>query len=117
MRCRALVAVGLFASACASERSFDLKDGRPTSTAKPIYGGTADDGDPEVFGLGVAHAGIFCSATRIGARTLLSAAHCADPNGLGMDISQGGVALNASDGSFANAIKIVKYQLHPDWDP
>lgn len=52
----------------------------PLTVAEQIVGGEVATGDPEVFALFVHPGGFFCSATLVGSRTLLTAAHCVDPN-------------------------------------
>jgi hypothetical protein len=89
-----------------------------------IIGGTVDAADPEVFELNIIDTGnpsmgATCTATLIGSRTLLTAAHCVDPRTImatGIDI----YALNATHDntvSFQQMIHVGKMQYHPAWDP
>jgi V8-like Glu-specific endopeptidase len=90
--------------------------------ASEIVGGTTDLGDLEVFMLEVEFTTqqlTVCSATLIGERTLVTAAHCVDPRVAGAS----GVSIRATNRPNADSavnsdwIPIVAARLHPGWDP
>lgn len=83
----------------------------PTGKTKlAIVGGTRAPDDPQVFALGNAAYGMFCTATLIGERTLLTAAHCIDVGG---NIQ----ASNLEDVTEwpLDAIPIMTTRNHPKW--
>ena len=99
-----------------------LPTGAPAVARGAIVGGTLDVGDPQVFQLrivGVPSGGGNCSATLIGGRTLLTAAHCVDARRFGatsLVIS----ATNTPDTSLAGEadyIRAVETRFHPGWNP
>lgn len=102
---------------CAPPNSPTITDPSIAVREQPILGGTLDTGDPEVFALfHWRYGGPFCTATRIGERTLLSASHCVDPSIIGIDVTTA-VATNDPSGSDQDGIAIVAFATHPDWDP
>jgi V8-like Glu-specific endopeptidase len=104
----------VFASvSCSAPSSFEVEDATPESISQPIYGGVANAGDPEVYALS-AFGSPFCTATRIGERTLLCAAHCADPQIIGFDVREA-VATNRADGGTSGSYEIEKFEIHPGW--
>lgn len=92
----------------------------PTGTQRDaIFGGEASP-DDTVFSLQIDAGGALtrCSATRLSQRTLLTAAHCVDPEYQGssaLEIS----ATNAPDDGAADAghVEVSEVRLHPDWHP
>lgn len=77
---------------------------------QPIINGTLALDDPQVFALGSGNSGMFCTATLIGERTLLTAAHCLDGSG-------GITASNQTDvkGWPGDAIAVIDRRAHPKW--
>ena len=75
-----------------------------------IVGGTLAQADPEVFMLQWEVFGIpnMCSATLIGERTLLTAAHCVDGDFRFR-------AVNAAHGRNAPSIEVIDIRKHPQW--
>lgn len=82
----------------------------PASAGQAIIGGTLALDDVQVFALGKAGTGQFCTATLISERTLLTAAHCLEQ----------GTAITASNqadvkGWPADAIAVTDVRPHPRW--
>jgi V8-like Glu-specific endopeptidase len=118
---RTLAAAAIVLSACANP----LPDGAPTRPAgaersSEIVGGTTDLGDPEVFIVEVKFSSgqtAVCSATLIGERSLVTAAHCVD---LGL-LAASPVSIratnrpNAETAAESEWISIAETRLHPGW--
>ncbi len=91
-----------------------------TATDQAIVGGTVDFEDPQVFQLmiqGIPTGRGSCSATLIGARTLLTAAHCVDPLRFGAS-SLAMMATNKTHAATAQPsdfITVVDARRHPEW--
>lgn len=79
------------------------------SARQPIIGGTLSVDDAQVFALG--DGAPFCTATLIGDRTLLTAAHC-------LDQTTPIAASNRTDvkGWPSDAIPVVDKRVHPKWE-
>ena len=90
--------------------------------AQAIVGGTPSLGDTSVFMLDVRGdngATTRCSATLIAPRTLLTAAHCADPAMLGattltLVASNAPTAAEVIPGT--NTVRVTQTRLHPRWN-
>lgn len=87
-----------------------LPSGSSERTEQLIIGGTLSLDDTQVFALGTG-SGMFCTATLIGERTLLTAAHCLDDSPTVFSAS------NQADvkGWPGDAITIVDKRSHPKW--
>ncbi len=109
-------AAGLSASACT--RTPELA---PVAQGRAIYGGSDATDDEQVFALfavlpGSAGTRLYCTATLIGARTLITAAHCVDGFGIGQTSVRATHALDVSDGLATHeAFDVVERRLHPEW--
>lgn len=99
--------------------------GEPESLRRvdAIVGGQLAPDDDAVFMLylrGDNGSGSLCTATLIAPRTLLTAAHCADPRILGAN-SVRITATNADDESSVqfgvNTVRVSEVRLHPSWNP
>lgn len=103
-----------FVSACAPPDAISIADPVLSSTTQSIYGGTAITGEPQVYGLRMKYGGTQeagCTATLIGARTLLTAAHCAE------DAAEI-YAINGQElytNSLADYIKVSEWRIHAGW--
>ncbi|MBL8952685.1 MAG: S1 family peptidase [Myxococcaceae bacterium] len=100
----------LFISVTAAGCGPVLTPGGTEASRAPIVGGSPSLDDPQVFALGKSGQGMSCTATLIGERTLLTAAHCLE----------GGTTMSASNqgdvrGWPANAIAITEVRVHPKW--
>ncbi|MFO0596785.1 MAG: trypsin-like serine protease [Myxococcaceae bacterium] len=88
-----------------------------------ILGGIAAPDEPTVFFLDIrTDAGVTstCSATLIGSRTLLTAAHCVDPvvlRATSLDIVATNAPSVAEVQPGVNTWHVVETRLHPDWHP
>ena len=88
----------------------------------PIVGGTPSTGDFGVFNLDIRGnngATSRCSATLIAPRTLLTAAHCADPSMLGatsLTIIASNAPTDAEVMVGVNTVRVVETRLHPMWN-
>ncbi|MHB8879051.1 MAG: S1 family peptidase, partial [Myxococcaceae bacterium] len=88
-----------------------------------IMGGANAASDPQVFLIDLTFDNAVrtvCSATLIGQRTLVTAAHCVDPARQAGATSVSIKATNkmiASQASTSELIDIVETRLHPSWDP
>ncbi len=116
MRSLALIAVSMFAACGVADVS-----GAATSTDAIVGGQLAPD-DDAVYMLylrGDDGAASLCTATLIAPRTLLTAAHCADPRILGSS-SVRITATNAADESTVqfgvNTVRVTETRLHPSWN-
>lgn len=99
MRARVLLLVGL--AACAGSAEIDA-DGRATSA---ITNGTVDEGHPAVGAL-LTSTGFVCSATLVGARSVLTAAHCVSRFPTTYQFVLAG-----------RAYAVASAQAHPGYDP
>lgn len=112
---RPVVAACVLFAACGTS----LPAGPAEKSHQAIVGGTAAPADVQVFQLKIVPDGtgtpVTCSAALIGARTLLTAAHCLDPkrfNATTLEVS----ASNAPDVSTtADWVKVGETRLHPQW--
>ena len=87
------------------------------ASTQSIYGGTATSGDPQVYGLRMVYSNAegACTATLIGARTLLTAAHCAD-GVIGQSVqilAINGPKLYSNDDT--DYIEITEKRVHTGW--
>ena len=95
--------------------------GRVGVRGSTIVGGTPTTGDLTVFNLDIRGdngATTRCSATLIGPRTLLTAAHCVDPSMLGatsVSITASNVPTDADVIVGVNTVRVVETRLHPSW--
>ena len=116
MRLRPLLPIVCLSLACGPVRqstpSVDLAAGE---LAQSIIGGTpAGSDDSEVFGmmLHMGNSGGICTATLIGARTLLTAAHCVEADSI--------YATNTADiwsTPQSSFIKAKEWRQHPSYNP
>ncbi|MFZ5467924.1 MAG: trypsin-like serine protease [Myxococcota bacterium] len=88
----------------------------------PIVGGTLDSGDPQVFMLlqeynNGTQSG--CTATLIGQRTLVTAAHCVDPRiGNATAVMLWGMNRpSIGQATSSDFIPVVETRMHPSWNP
>jgi hypothetical protein len=121
---RARLSAALILCSCGPVELGGAPQSRAAVQRDAIIGGTVDNGDPEVFELLIVDTanpnnGAGCSATLIGSKTLLTAAHCVDPRTImatAIDI----YALNQTNDQnvgFNQMIHVTKMQYHPNWDP
>ncbi len=113
-----LAACGLLV-ACGT--SVDLMGAAPGTHTQPIVGGGPAVNAAQVHQLRISTDGATvtstCSATLIGARTLLTAAHCVDPKRFGVPVLFL-TASNAADTAGATDwVKVTETRLHPAWAP
>ncbi|HZA15092.1 MAG TPA: trypsin-like serine protease [Myxococcaceae bacterium] len=120
-RTAAAAAVLLWACGILPRESAETRPGAAEGSSE-IVGGTTDLGDPEVFILEVQYSTgqtAVCSATLIGERSLVTAAHCVDPG----TIAASGVSIRAtnrwqvSTALESEWIRIVETRAHPEWIP
>jgi hypothetical protein len=89
--------------------------------SQPILGGATSMSDPQVFLL-LSHlvekqAQSICTATLIGPRTLLTAAHCVDFRGEGEVRLVASNRPNARNLQQTEVFRVVETVMHPSWDP
>lgn len=99
-------------SACGTPPPTEL-----ASSTRTLAGETAA-GDGEVFDVLLSPDGVvsgMCAATRIGRRTLVTAAHCA--SGLSAGDLRATNVVNVAEAAPADLQAIERVAIHPDWDP
>lgn len=110
----------LFLASCGPAPEPSLPE--PGTSRGAIVGGTTDFADPEVFRLLQVYSNGQqggCTGTLIGAKTVLTAAHCVDPVPAGATSVQIWVTnkTDASSPNQAELIRVVETRTAPGWDP
>ncbi len=105
---------------CERGEATDVESAR---SREAIVGGTPTTGDENVYLLmirGNNGQGSLCTATLIAPRTLLTAAHCADPAILGataVTILASNVSTQSEVRYGVNTVRVQETRIHPRWAP
>lgn len=105
--------LSVFALAACVAQDPSISSAPVASSSQAIYGGTVDNGDPAVFGIRLVwqNQEAACTATLIGSRTLLTAAHCAEDNPTIYAINTTSLYSN-NDSDY---IEVTEARVNPGW--